>query len=227
MAEHAEMVPAVDDGGDQKRGLTRRTFVSAMGFATLALFPTVRLSGQDKKAILVNSKGVLYHDLNRCVQCRLCELACTALNDGAASSYHARVKLQRNMKNVSPHRDNGFNVAADYCKQCAHPIPCAEACPVGAIVADSATGARKIDQAKCIGCGICNAACPWEMPTLNPATGKSSKCFLCDGKPQCARVCPTGALRYLPWRDLTKSVAVVRSGWIPATTATDCSTCHN
>ena len=39
-------------------------------------------------------------------------------------------------------------VIAETCKQCPHPVPCAEACPQGAIKAHPVTGARKIDTAR-------------------------------------------------------------------------------
>lgn len=40
------------------------------------------------------------------------------------------------------------------------PIPCEEACPVGAITKDE-TGREKIDDTKCIDCGKCLQACPF------------------------------------------------------------------
>ncbi len=40
------------------------------------------------------------------------------------------------------------------------PIPCEEACPVGAITKDE-TGKEKIDEEKCILCGKCLTACPF------------------------------------------------------------------
>ena len=32
----------------------------------------------------------------------------------------------------------------------------------------------------------------------------STKCFLCHGSPKCVEACPASALRYAPWRDLTR-----------------------
>ena len=48
--------------------------------------------------IMTDAKGVLIHDVTRCVACRRCELACSEFNDGTASSYLARVKVGRNMQ---------------------------------------------------------------------------------------------------------------------------------
>ncbi|VGO20772.1 monomeric [FeFe] hydrogenase [Pontiella sulfatireligans] len=41
------------------------------------------------------------------------------------------------------------------------PIPCEEACPVGAITKDEATGREVIDHDKCIYCGKCLRECPF------------------------------------------------------------------
>jgi Fe-S-cluster-containing dehydrogenase component len=242
MAENESLLPGDGDIGTQivEGNLSRRNFLMAASFAGLGVFGGVRALGTltGKTPIIADAKGVLLHESARCVACRRCEVACTEFNDGEASSYLARIKVSRNA-NYGPSGANfgfasfseglfgNYRNIAETCKQCPHPVPCAEACPRGAIKANAATGARKIDTAVCVGCGICTVACPWGMPTLNEATGKSSKCFLCDGKPQCARACPTGALKYVPWRDLRAATPVVQSGMMPASTTTNCSTCHN
>jgi Fe-S-cluster-containing dehydrogenase component len=241
MAENESLLPTGDVVTEIEEGkLSRRNFLMAASFAGLGVFGGVRALGTltGKTPIIADSKGVLLHEPQRCVGCRRCELSCTAFNDGAGSAYMARVKIFRNL-NFGP-RGAGIGsyywgegdygngkVIAETCKQCPHPVPCAEACPRGAIKANATTGARKIDTSLCIGCGICTVACPWGMPTLNKETNKSSKCFLCDGKPECAHACPTGALRYIAWRDLRLNTPVVQSGMMPASTTTNCSTCHN
>ena len=243
MAEYEELVPACD--GDivteiQAGKLSRRNFLMATGFAGLGVFGGVRALGTltGKTPIIADAKGVLLPRPERCIACRRCELACTEFNDGVGSAYLARVKVGRTM-NFGPAGAgiNGYyagqgnfgngKIVAETCKQCPHPVPCAEACPRGAIKADATTGARVIDTTLCIGCGICTVACPWAMPTLNVATGKSSKCFLCNGKPECAHACPTAALTYVAWRDLRLNTPVVKSGMMPAGTTTNCATCHS
>jgi Fe-S-cluster-containing dehydrogenase component len=242
MAESANSLPEIDGGitKEIREGkLSRRNFLVATGFVGVGVFSARSLGTlTNKTPIMGDSKGVLFHETERCVACRRCELACTAFNDGlSGGSSAARVKIGRNL-NLGPRGANatGFywgegdfgngKIVAETCKQCPHPVPCAEACPKGAIKADATTGARKIDTSLCVGCGICTVACPWGMPTLR-ADGKSSKCFLCDGNPECAHACPTGALTYVAWRDLRMQTPVVQSGIMPAGTTTNCSTCHN
>ena len=48
------------------------------------------------------------------------------------------------------------------------------------------------------------------MMTFDEEAGKASKCFLCDGEPECVEACPAGpAVR--PWRDLTRELPVRRA----------------
>jgi Fe-S-cluster-containing dehydrogenase component len=245
MAVHENPLP---EGGNivadiQSGGLSRRNFVMMMGVAGATVFGSSlyscveTLGALTKTPVMMDAKGVLIHDVTRCVACRRCELACSEFNDGAASSYLSRVKVGRNMSATSasgglagpvPGKYGNFRVAADTCKQCPHPVPCAEACPKGAIRADAKTGARKVDESVCTGCGICTKACPWAVITVNPATNKASKCFLCDGSPECVRACPTGALKFISWRDLRLSTPPVQSGIMAdPSTSPYCSPCHS
>jgi Fe-S-cluster-containing dehydrogenase component len=245
MSQSQGLLPeiGVDVGAELAAGVvSRRNFVKITGVTGAGVFAGSLFGSvpfvsalTSKTPIMSDSKGVLLQDMTRCVACRRCELACTEFNDGAASSFLSRVKVGRNFANMpgapagtAEGKGGDFRVQADTCKQCPHPVPCAEACPKGAIKADAKTGARKVDTKLCVGCGICTKACPWAVITVNPETHKSSKCYLCDGNPECARACPTGAMKYVAWRDLRLSTLPVQAG-IMANPSTDpyCSPCHS
>lgn len=249
MAQHDEVLPELGAiGAEVAAGkVSRRSFMKITGITGAGIFAGTVFSGvpslsalTGKMPILTDAKGVLIHDVTRCVACRRCELACSEFNDGSASSYLARVKVGRNMQwnggggagmvNLTGKNGN-FRVTADTCKQCPHPVPCATACPKGAIVADTQTGARKVDEALCVGCGFCTDACPWAVitlkkPSTDRTTWKATKCFLCDGNPECARACPTGALKFVSWRDLTMTTPV-QSTSMPAGSPVVCADCHS
>ena len=70
------------------------------------------------------------------------------------------------------------------------------ACPTGAIYRDGVTDAVLVDSAKCVGCRSCIVACPWGLVWMN-AEGRIDKCDLCEGNPQCAKWCPTEAIKYV------------------------------
>lgn len=151
-------------------------------------------------------QGLLVVNAAKCTGCLRCEINCTMVNDGKVSSYISRVKTMRNLyfntdgaKGLSA---GDFTFFPDTCRQCKDPA-CGNACPQKAIVADPTTGARVVDQEKCIGCGACVTACPWHMPTVDPETKKSTKCISCGS---CAQGCPTGALSIIPWEDVAAAV---------------------
>lgn len=102
--------------------------------------------------------------------------------------------------------DNKYEVS-DMCQGCiAH--PCMEVCPKGAI--SQVNGRAVIDQSKCIKCGKCKAACPYdavskkerpcskacgvkaiETDELGRAVINKDKCVSCG---QCMVSCPFGAI---------------------------------
>ena len=131
----------------------------------------------------------------RCVGCRICELACSMAHRGGG--FNPRSALIR----VESNREMGLNKPVshiDYpciCRQC-EPAPCAEACPAGAFDTNAALSIRLIDQEVCTGCEQCLGACPRGMVLMDTETGKAGKCDLCGGEPLCVRYCPEGALAF-------------------------------
>ena len=146
-------------------------------------------------------------DRARCSGCQRCEMACTLKNDGRVCQHIARVR-------VWPNYNFGTNVGStdgaygnceftvEHCKQCEDPA-CMNYCPVHAIYADEKSGARKVDADRCIGCGMCSQACPWNMPVVDSETGVSTKCISCG---RCAEQCPNGAIKFIDWEDIAQKV---------------------
>jgi Fe-S-cluster-containing dehydrogenase component len=220
--------------------LSRRQFLKFSGVSIIgisALGPL--LAGADTRPLIITeqAEGIVIADPTRCVGCRRCELACTEFNDGKAQPAISRIKVGRNLnfgpKSVYDGQSAQGNwgsglVVQDLCKQCPHPVPCANACPNDAIVVRPPLNARVVDLDKCIGCKMCQRACPWEMMSFDPETNKATKCFLCNGKPKCVEACPASALRYAAWTDLTDKVPprTVTAAVIPPAKAAACTECH-
>ncbi len=217
-----------------RRGFLRLSLWTAGG---IVLLEPLSVFGGTGLAIIENAGAVILADPSRCVGCGRCELACTEFNDGAAQPSLSRIKVGRNLafgpwpfgaEPASGLWGNGL-IVQDTCRQCHHPVPCAEACPVQAIVADPATGARRVDPARCTGCRLCLNACPWAMISFDEAAGKATKCFLCDGQPKCVEACPSAALRCVPWRDLGREAPAPLAAvlGLSAEKAASCRDCHN
>ncbi len=199
---------------------------------------TVFAQGTDRPLIIMEkAQGMVIADPVLCVGCGRCELACTEFNDGKASPSLSRIKVDRNL-NFGPlgaatwregHGNLGDGlIVQDLCKQCPHPVPCANICPENAIILSPANNTRIVDQEKCTGCKICLRACPWEMISYDPDSRKATKCHLCHGKPKCVEACPAGSLSYVSWYDLTGRTAYrnPNPAILPPQRSLSCQECH-
>jgi Fe-S-cluster-containing dehydrogenase component len=217
---------------------SRREFLLVSGAMVVAVSALEAWGAQEAPLVIMDqAKGLIIADPTKCVGCRRCELACSEFNDGKASPTIARIKVSRNL-NFGPKslhaRQSGLGtwgnglVIQDVCNQCPHPVPCANACPNNAIVVAPQTNARVVDPHKCIGCKMCQRACPWEMMSFDSDTNKATKCFLCDGNPKCVSACPAEALSYVAWRDLTDTVPprAVPTAVVSPDKVNTCSDCH-
>lgn len=74
------------------------------------------------------------------------------------------------------------------CAQCVD-YPCVKSCPVDALSVDKKTSAVLVDREKCISCSKCIEACPGNIPFLHPKDNKATICNLCNGDPECTKVC--------------------------------------
>lgn len=157
-------------------------------------------------------QGLLIANRAKCTGCQRCETNCTLANDGKAMPFIARLKVRDSIyfgeKGVTDDYKHGdglyglWNYGPKTCRQCKD-AKCIAACPAKAISADPTTGTRVIDEALCIGCGACTTACPWNMPTVDPETSKSTKCITCGA---CVAGCPTGALSIAGWTEVAAAL---------------------
>ncbi len=204
----------------------------------LSVLNPILARGADKPVIIMEkAQGLIIADPVLCVGCGRCELACTEFNDGRAAPSLSRIRVDRNLNfgvwGVAAWREGHGNmgdglIVQDLCKQCPHPVPCADICPENAIVVSPKTNARVVDPEKCTGCRVCLKACPWEMISYDPDSRKATKCHLCEGKPKCVEACPAGSLQYMPWRDLTGTTPWrnTQTAAIPPQRAASCRECH-
>ena len=165
------------------RTISRRSFVGAMGVAGLgAVAFQFGCAGGSKnvtprQVFVANADGMVVNDPALCVGCRRCESACVAYNQGNKTQPTiSNIKVNRNLLygELTPTLDSrgdglygDFRIVGNTCMQCPHPVPCQLACPHAAIEVVAPVNARVVNDAKCVGCGICVEACPWQMPALD------------------------------------------------------------
>ncbi len=122
-------------------------------------------------------------DVEKCTECRACELKC--------SFVHFRVfNLKKSGVRIVP--DWPELPQAHVCIQCEDPA-CLPACPVEAMVCTD-EGVVKVLDDECIGCGDCVAACPYDGIWMDPLSGVAIKCDTCDGRFECVPGCFVEAL---------------------------------
>ncbi|MBQ6587012.1 MAG: 4Fe-4S dicluster domain-containing protein [Coriobacteriales bacterium] len=148
-------------------------------------------------------------DLNKCVGCLGCTVACKVINDVPIGNYW--VKILRVGPNPSFEGADYPNVEMYFlpiqCQHCAKP-ECVKVCPTGASQ-KLADGTVQIDKEKCIGCQFCVMACPYGVRYLNTEEKIVEKCTLCEQRtsqgelPQCVAQCG-GRARF--FGDLDKGV---------------------
>ena len=132
-------------------------------------------------------------DANKCMNCKACVIACQQRN--SVPYIHNRNWV----KAVSvPAAPSGWHYQPGGCMQCDKP-QCVDACPTGATYKGD-DGVVYVDPGKCIGCGCCITACPYDARYKDITRGGIvDKCDYCLSSrqrglaPACVSICPTKA----------------------------------
>ncbi|MFC1892725.1 4Fe-4S dicluster domain-containing protein [Chloroflexota bacterium] len=162
------------------------------------------------------SEKLLLIDVDKCVGCYACELACKQENKLPLESRWCVVNP------VGPRRiqdEMHLDFVPSVCIQCADPI-CSYFCPFDAIVKrDDAIVI--INHEKCTGCGICVYGCPYGAIYLDQEANIAGKCSLCAHRiekgmePACVQHCLSGALQSITREeldDITPGMHITTSG---------------
>ena len=168
-------------------------------------------------------------DLDTCVGCHACAVACKQWNTGG---YHAPLTdldpYGAGASGVWLNRVHGFEAGEGaagrtvyFPKSCLHcaDAPCVTACPTGASYKRGSDGIVLVDEDLCIGCKLCSWACPYGAREYDADAGVMKKCTLCvdriynenlaeeDRVPACVAACPARARHYGDLGDPTSAVS--------------------
>jgi Fe-S-cluster-containing dehydrogenase component len=158
-------------------------------------------------------------DLDICVGCHACVTACKGWNDAAqpsglndADPYGAAPEgaFLNRVHSYEIEPDRGPARLVHFPKSCLHcdDAPCVTVCPTGASYKRREDGIVLVNEAACIGCGLCAWACPYGAREMDPVEKVMKKCTLCvdriysdtlpeeDRIPACVRTCPTNARHF-------------------------------
>jgi len=156
-------------------------------------------------------------NIERCMGCHTCELACAlahsaaardALEDGNAAADPAVVSSALAIAIAAAGERPGYRIHVEHygpkaiplsCQHCEE-AACALACPTGAVRRLAPGKPVLVDEARCIGCSMCVQACPFGVMAMRPNGKAAFKCDLCVHRlakgfqPACLTSCPTRAL---------------------------------
>ncbi len=146
--------------------------------------------GVDCREAAASSSFAMIIDVQRCMNCKACMVACKTVQKTPYALFNTRIKVLS--------RDGMKGFMPLLCNHCDDP-PCGKACPADAIFKlDS--GIVVTDWNSCDGQGDCVSACPFGMRHIDSEyAGRSFKCDFCLERlergllPKCVEICPAGA----------------------------------
>jgi sulfite dehydrogenase (quinone) subunit SoeB len=160
-------------------------------------------------------------DLDTCVGCHACAVACKEWNAGGIAGpltdenpygkdpfgvWFNRVHSYE----VEPTAANAPAMTVHFPRSCLHceTPACVTVCPTGASYKRAEDGIVLVDEDKCIGCKLCSWACPYGAREYSAVEGVMKKCTLCvdriynehldeiERQPACVQACPTRARHF-------------------------------
>jgi Fe-S-cluster-containing hydrogenase component 2 len=196
-----------------RRGLLK-TAAPIVAFIALEAIGGLGASKPSGPIQVKGAEGVIYPDPTLCIGCLTCEVRCSQVHKAQGLSDVPRIRIFNDpATKVDPviqaaYPDRG-KFHQEPCLQCPT-AECLYVCPVDALQVDPKTGARFINEDKCVTCGRCNEACIFPVSSETTATNQIvfnqhsritydpdkdvfAKCDLCywrEGGPACVESCP-------------------------------------
>jgi sulfite dehydrogenase (quinone) subunit SoeB len=170
-------------------------------------------------------------DLDTCVGCNACAVACKQWNtSGTTGPLTDFEPYGKDPTGVWFNRVRNYEVG-DYpnsktvhfpmsCMHC-DDAACVTVCPTGASYKREEDGIVLVDQDKCMGCNYCAWACPYGARELDREDGVMKKCTLCvdriydqnlpedERQPACVMTCPSHSRYFGDFDDPNSEVSII------------------
>ncbi len=202
--------------------ISRREFLKIISILSFVLLLKNKIGRVFAKEVKPKRRYVMVIDINKCIGCGSCVIACKLENEVPLDAEVYRTWVERYIitkdgkvfidsikGGMNAYKNNPIgkkikkeDVAKTFfvpklCNQCENPS-CVQVCPVGATY-KTEDGVVLVDRKWCIGCGYCIQACPYGARFFHPIVKTADKCTFCYHrikkglKPACVTVCPTRA----------------------------------
>lgn len=112
-----------------------------------------------------------YYDNSRCTGCKTCVMACKDYKDSALDVAYRKVydleggTWEKQADDIYT-TDCLFYHLSMACNHCDDPA-CVSVCPTTAMHKEGKRGLVLVDETKCVGCGYCVMACPYNAPKVS------------------------------------------------------------
>ena len=130
-------------------------------------------------------------DMRKCIGCQACTVSCSVENPPPVGQFRTTV-LQYEVDKADGSAPAMVSLPR-LCNHCDNP-PCVPVCPVQATFQRS-DGIVLVDNERCVGCGYCVQACPYDARFINRETQTADKCTFCEHRLEAAAAGVRGELR--------------------------------
>jgi len=184
---------------NSKRQFLNKVATLSVG-ATLVPFSSISQAGINdqppRRNGQIGKRWAMVVDLRQCIGCQSCTVACTIENQSPIGQFRTRVDQYEVQDTENPENITSLMLPR-LCNHCDEP-PCIPVCPVQATYQQK-DGIVVIDNERCVACGYCVQACPYDARFINKETNSADKCTFCTHRleagllPACVESCVGGA----------------------------------
>ncbi len=193
------------DGGGGPLGRRDLLKMAGLGLLVVGAGPAQALAAAEPA--LRRKRFAMVIDIRKCIGCHACSVACKSENNVPLGVWRSWVKQVERGKFPNTQR----HFLPRLCNHCEHPA-CVEACPTKAAYKRE-DGIVLVREERCIGCGLCIAACPYDARFFHPDKRIANKCTFCEHRvdkgvvPACVNTCQGKARIFGDLNDPTSEVA--------------------